>query len=36
MVWIKRASSASGIFTDDWPITSEILGNKSLVSKNLF
>ena len=33
---ISRARSASDIFTDDWPTTSHILGNKSLLSKTLF
>ena len=32
---ISRAQSASDIFTDDWPTTSDILGNKSLVSKTI-
>ena len=33
---ISRARSASDIFTDDCPTTSDIFGNKSLVSKILF
>ena len=32
----SRAQSASDILTDDLPTTSDILGNKSLVSKDLF
>ena len=31
-----RAPSGGEIFIDDWPTTSDILGNKSLVSKTLF
>ena len=30
---ILRARSASDIFTDDYPTTSDILGDKSLISK---
>ena len=32
---ISGAPSSSGIFTEDWPTTSDILGNKSLVSKTI-
>ena len=33
---ISQARSASDIFIEDWPITCDILGNKSLVSRTLF
>ena len=32
---ISQAQSVGDIFTEDWPTTSDILGNKSLVSKIL-
>ena len=34
-VYISRARSVSEILTDDWPTTSDILGNRSLTSKTL-